>query len=129
MRSLAFRKEVQRQLPSYEVRLMPGIFRGDLALDSEFAARSRESRLDFLRKSGGTIQALRAQRIQHNRAMPLAGQGYRKTSAMAATCFELLISSRHIRSLGCTRLAFVASTRETLAGAPPLLKLIAKSSP
>ena len=120
MRGPAYRKEVQRQLLSYEVRLILGVFRGDLRRDPGFMALARKTRLAKLRGYGRTIQALRSQRMHHHKACTIAGCGWRRYSpAMAAIGFERCVAVRRARRQAQARLLFVAPTRERLAGAPP----------
>jgi len=63
MQGLAYRKEYQRQLLSYEVRRILGVFRGNPRRDPQFMAHSRNAPLIKQQGFGRTIEKLRSQRI------------------------------------------------------------------
>jgi len=120
LKSIGYRQELQRRLLSYEVRLILGVFRGDLRLDPAFIDLPRSERLAKLRGYGRTLQALRARRIREHLSSTLRGRGFsRHPKIMMAIRFAHRFGLRPTRQLGSARLRFVASTREALAGAPP----------
>jgi hypothetical protein len=120
LRSIAYRTELQRQLRSHEHRLLHGLFGAHLRHDPEFMGRTRTARLVFLRKTGRTLQALRARRIREHLSRTLLGRGFVKhPRTTMAIRFAHRFALRPTRRLSCARLRFVASTRELRAGAPP----------
>jgi hypothetical protein len=120
MRSPAYRQELERKLRSYEYRLLHGLFGAHLRHDPDFTGQTRAYRLAFFRRTGRTLQNLRAQRIHAHLSRTLLGRGFVKHPAiMMAIRFARRFAQRPTQRIACARLGFVDSTHERLAGAPP----------
>jgi hypothetical protein len=120
LRSVGYRNELQRQLRGYEHHLLHGLFGAHLIHDPAFMGKTRAHRLAFLSRTGRTLQALRAQRIQLQLSRTLRGRGFIKhPKIMMAIRFAHRLAQRPTQQISCARLRFVAPTREAQSGAPP----------
>jgi hypothetical protein len=120
VRGVAGWREQGQRLAGYETRLVHALCGGGLRNDPAFIALPQQQQRAMRRRLARDLAEVRRIRIIRHQVDTRHGKGYRrKPFSHMRIRFERRTASCRTRRLGRTRLAFVASPREALAGAPP----------